>query len=128
VSPKERLVRAAEEVDQVLAILAGISLTTFSVDGTMVITHRLVMRVIMENLATREKYRSSLFFSVGEVLKGVTGRGPTAPPPDDRLAMMQDLYEEPKERLARMQNLDEQKHALYRASLSCVEAPSSSRH
>jgi tetratricopeptide (TPR) repeat protein len=37
--------------DGVLARLAGVSLVTFSVDGTSVTAHRLVMRVIRENLA-----------------------------------------------------------------------------
>ena len=34
-----------------LARLAGVSLLTFSVDGAAVTVHRLVMRVIRENLA-----------------------------------------------------------------------------
>jgi len=42
---------APEAVDQALARLAGASLLTFSVDGTTVTVHRLVMRVIRENLA-----------------------------------------------------------------------------
>ena len=42
---------AAEIADQVLAKLAGVSLLTFSVDGSTVTAHRLVMRVIRENLA-----------------------------------------------------------------------------
>ena len=42
---------AAEAVDGVLARLAGTSLLTFSVDGTRVTAHRLVMRVIRESLA-----------------------------------------------------------------------------
>ena len=42
---------AAEIADQVLARLAGVSLLTFSVDGSAVTAHRLVMRVIRENLA-----------------------------------------------------------------------------
>ena len=41
----------AEAADRVLARLAGASLVTFSVDGTVVTAHRLVMRVIRENLA-----------------------------------------------------------------------------
>ena len=40
-----------EVVDPVLARLAGLSLLTFSVDGSDVSAHRLVMRVIRENLA-----------------------------------------------------------------------------
>ena len=42
---------APEAVDRVLARLAGTSLLTFSLDGSAVIAHRLVMRVIRENLA-----------------------------------------------------------------------------
>ena len=42
---------APEEVDRVLARLAGTSLLTFSLDGSAVTAHRLVMRVIRENLA-----------------------------------------------------------------------------
>ena len=42
---------AAEVADRVLARLAGTSLLTFSVDGAAVSAHRLVMRVIRENLA-----------------------------------------------------------------------------
>ena len=42
---------AAEVVDRVLGRLAGASLLTFSVDGSAVSAHRLVMRVIRENLA-----------------------------------------------------------------------------
>ena len=40
-----------EAADRVLARLAGASLLTFSVDGSAVTAHRLVMRVIRENLA-----------------------------------------------------------------------------
>ena len=42
---------APEVADRVLARLAGVSLLTFSVDGSAVSAHRLVMRVIRENLA-----------------------------------------------------------------------------
>jgi tetratricopeptide (TPR) repeat protein len=41
---------APEVADRVLGRLAGASLLTFSVDGSAVSTHRLVMRVIRENL------------------------------------------------------------------------------
>lgn len=40
-----------EETDRVLARLVGVSLVTFSVDGSAVTAHRLVMRVIRENLS-----------------------------------------------------------------------------
>jgi tetratricopeptide (TPR) repeat protein len=42
---------AAEVADGVLARLAGMSLVTFSVDGSAVTAHRMVMRVIRESLA-----------------------------------------------------------------------------
>ena len=42
---------APEIADRVLARLAGASLLTFSLDGSSVTAHRLVMRVIRENLA-----------------------------------------------------------------------------
>jgi tetratricopeptide (TPR) repeat protein len=42
---------APEVADRVLGRLAGASLLTFSVDGSAVSAHRLVMRVIRENLA-----------------------------------------------------------------------------
>jgi tetratricopeptide (TPR) repeat protein len=42
---------APEVVDRMLARLAGASLLTFSVDGSAVTAHRMVMRVIRENLA-----------------------------------------------------------------------------
>jgi tetratricopeptide (TPR) repeat protein len=42
-----------EAADRMLARLAGMSLVTFSVDGSTVTAHRLVMRVIRENLAAR---------------------------------------------------------------------------
>jgi Domain of unknown function (DUF4062)/Tetratricopeptide repeat len=43
-----------EATDLALARLAGVSLLTFSVDGSTVTAHRLVMRVIRENLAAME--------------------------------------------------------------------------
>jgi len=43
---------APEMADRVLARLAGASLLTFSLDGSSVSAHRLVMRVIRENLAS----------------------------------------------------------------------------
>ena len=45
--------RAADVVDRALGRLAGVSLLTFSVDGSAVTAHRLVMRVIREQLAAR---------------------------------------------------------------------------
>jgi tetratricopeptide (TPR) repeat protein len=57
---------AAEGVDRVLARLAGASLLTFSVDGSTVSAHRLVMRVIRENLAA-----SNALMGVCELVAGV---------------------------------------------------------
>jgi tetratricopeptide (TPR) repeat protein len=45
---------AAEAVDRALARLSGASLLTFSVDGSSVSAHRLVMRVIREQLAAAD--------------------------------------------------------------------------
>ena len=45
---------APEVVDRVLARLVGASLLTFSVDGSVVSAHRLVMRVVRENLAASD--------------------------------------------------------------------------
>ncbi len=45
---------AAEVTDRVLGRLAGTSLLTFGVDGSAVTAHRLVMRVIRENLAASD--------------------------------------------------------------------------
>ena len=44
---------SAEAVDRALARLAGASLLPFSVDGSTISAHRLVIRVIRENLAAR---------------------------------------------------------------------------
>jgi hypothetical protein len=44
----------AEVADRALARLAGASLLTFSVDGSAVSAHRLVMRVVRENLAASD--------------------------------------------------------------------------
>jgi tetratricopeptide (TPR) repeat protein len=47
-----------EATDRALARLAGMSLLTFSVDGAAVTAHRLVMRVIRENLAATGSLRA----------------------------------------------------------------------
>ena len=49
----------AEVMDRVLARLTGVSLLTFSVDGSAVSAHRLVMRVIRENLAATRSLTSA---------------------------------------------------------------------
>jgi tetratricopeptide (TPR) repeat protein len=46
--------KAGDAVDRALARLAGASLLTFSVDGSTVTAHRLVMRVIREQLVARD--------------------------------------------------------------------------
>jgi tetratricopeptide (TPR) repeat protein len=46
--------KAADVADRALARLAGASLLTFSVDGSTVAAHRLVMRVIREEAAARD--------------------------------------------------------------------------
>jgi tetratricopeptide (TPR) repeat protein len=46
--------RAGDVVDRALARLAGASLLTFSVDGSTVTAHRLVMRVIRDQLVARD--------------------------------------------------------------------------
>lgn len=46
---------AAEETDQALALLSGASLLTFSLDGTSVIPHRLIMRAVRERLIRKQR-------------------------------------------------------------------------
>src|SRR5262249_47783273 len=48
---------APEVADRVLARLAGASLLTFSLDGSAVSAHRLVMRVIRESLAAKNSLK-----------------------------------------------------------------------
>ena len=61
---------ASEEVDRVLARLAGTSLLTFSLDGSAVTAHRLVMRVIRENLAA-DNALTAVCKSAGRLLNGL---------------------------------------------------------
>jgi tetratricopeptide (TPR) repeat protein len=56
-----------EATDRVLARLAGVSLLTFSVDGSAVTAHRLVMRVIRENLA-RVRSLATVHQAAGQLL------------------------------------------------------------
>ena len=50
------LVWSATEVDSAIGKLASISLVTFSLDGTAVAAHRLVMRVVREQLVASDKF------------------------------------------------------------------------
>jgi hypothetical protein len=56
---------SAEVVDRALARLAGASLLTFSVDGSAVTVHRLVMRVIREQAAARNELAGICAAAVG---------------------------------------------------------------
>jgi hypothetical protein len=78
----------------VLARLAGVSLTTFSVDGTMVITHRLIMRVIRENM-TPQPYKERFFEDVRNVLEWQLSRA-EAGPAEDRWVIIANLHEQLK--------------------------------
>jgi tetratricopeptide (TPR) repeat protein len=61
---------AAEAADRVLARLAGSSLLTFSLDGSAVTAHRLVMRVIRENL-TADGALTAVCESAARLLDGL---------------------------------------------------------
>ena len=60
-------------VDRALARLAGASLLTFSVDGSSVSAHRLVMRVIREQLTTGNSLLT-VCAAVAQLLLGLAGR------------------------------------------------------
>ena len=62
----------AEVADPALARLAGASLLTFSVDGSSVSVHRLVMRVIREQLAGGDPL-TAVCLAAAELLDGVAG-------------------------------------------------------
>jgi tetratricopeptide (TPR) repeat protein len=62
----------ADAVDQALARLAGASLLTFSVDGSVVTAHRLVMRVIREQAAARDSL-ASICAAAGALLSELAG-------------------------------------------------------
>ena len=76
-SPEARIAMPPHAVDEALGRLAGASLLTFSVDGTTVSAHRLVMRVVRERLARSDglaKVASTiigLFDVVGELLNPI---------------------------------------------------------
>jgi tetratricopeptide (TPR) repeat protein len=61
-----------EVVDAALARLAGASLLTFSLDGSTVSAHRLVMRVIRENLAASNTL-TGVCETAAELLGGMAG-------------------------------------------------------
>ena len=61
-----------EVVDRALARLAGASLLTFSVDGSSVSAHRLVMRVIREQLAA-ENSLTAVCTAAAQLLDGLAG-------------------------------------------------------
>jgi tetratricopeptide (TPR) repeat protein len=62
----------AEAADRALARLAGASLLTFSVDGSSVSVHRLVMRVIREQLAAGDSLTPACM-AASRVLDGMAG-------------------------------------------------------
>ena len=62
----------AEVVDRALARLAGASLLTFSVDGSSVSAHRLVMRVIREQLAAGNSL-TAVCAAAAQLLDGLAG-------------------------------------------------------
>jgi tetratricopeptide (TPR) repeat protein len=95
---------AADVVDGVLARLAGASLLTFSVDGTVVTAHRLVMRVIREQLADRN------------TLAGVCGAA--AGMLDELADSLERSWHEDR---AAVRDLVEQLTALYGASAACPD-------
>ena len=63
---------APEMADRVLARLAGVSLLTFSLDGTSVSAHRLVMRVIREKLAANG-FLTAVCRAAAQLLAGLAG-------------------------------------------------------
>ena len=62
----------AEVADRALARLAGASLLTFSVDGSSVSVHRLVMRVIREQLAAGDSL-TTVCLAAAELLDRMAG-------------------------------------------------------
>ena len=93
---------APETADRVLARLGGVSLLTFSLDGSMVTAHRLVMRVIRENLAASNSL-TAICEAAADVLDGLAGS----------------LAESWLEERAAVRDLVEQIIALYETSARC---------
>ena len=93
---------APEVVDPVLARLAGLSLLTFSVDGSDVSAHRLVMRVIRENLAAGDSL-TAVCTAAARLLDGLA-------------ESMRESWHEDR---AAVRDLVEQIMALYESSARC---------
>ena len=91
-----------EVVDPVLARLAGLSLLTFSMDGSDVSAHRLVMRVIRENLAASDSL-TAVCTAAARLLDGLAE------------SMRENWHEDP----AAVRDLVEQIMALYESSARC---------
>jgi tetratricopeptide (TPR) repeat protein len=99
----ERLPPLTPEVaDRVLARLAGTSLLTFSLDGSAVTAHRLVMRVIQENLAVAGSL-DAVCAAAADLL-------------DAQVASLEETWREDR---AATRELVEQIIALYEASTRC---------
>jgi tetratricopeptide (TPR) repeat protein len=94
--------QAAVMVDRALARLAGASLLTFSVDGSAVTAHRLVMRVIREEAAARNALAGVCAAAAGLL--------------DELADALRETWHEDR---AAVRDLVEQIMALYGASASC---------
>jgi hypothetical protein len=93
---------APEAADGALARLGGASLLTFSVDGSAVSAHRLVMRVVRENLAAGNAL-TAVCAAAADLLEGLAGS----------------LYESWHEDRAAARDLAEQIMALEESSARC---------
>lgn len=91
-----------EVVDRALARLAGASLLTFSVDGSSVSAHRLVMRVIREQLAA-ENSLTAVCAAAAQLLDGLA----------------ESLHQTWHQNRAAVRDLVEQIIALYESSAGC---------
>ncbi len=101
---------AAEVVDQALARLVGASLLTFSLDGSAVSAHRLVLRVIRENLAASGSLLA-VCEAAGQLLDGLA----------------ESLRKSWHEDRAAVRDLVEQMMALYESSAECPSSSSLNR-
>jgi tetratricopeptide (TPR) repeat protein len=91
-----------EVVDRALARLAGVSLLTFSLDGSSVSAHRLVMRVIRETLAANDSL-ALVCQAAARLIEGLAG------------SLRQTWHENRSE----VRDLVEQITALYESSAGC---------
>jgi hypothetical protein len=89
---KQLLRGPPEEVDRALALLSGASLLTFSLDGTSIIAHRLVMRAVRERLV-REQRLTEVCTAASRMLDRQAASVEAAYPNADRSAM-RDLLEQ----------------------------------